>query len=108
MSDELENVDAGSETSGEQAAETSQEDTAAETTEVSEETTADAGGAAEQNEQTSSDSSDQAPVDSDESRTGFVKSSARTGDACTCPDGRPGTVTVFAGNLAVCLPNHQG
>ena len=44
-------------------------------------------------------------LNGNDSRTGFVETPARTGDPCVCPDGRPGTVTVFAGNLAVCLPN---
>jgi hypothetical protein len=77
MSDEQENVGAGSETSGEQAentqvdstndaGETVQTDTAAES----------AGEAAEQ----------------------------KAGDACTCPDGRPGTLHDQDGTL-VCLPN---
>jgi hypothetical protein len=95
MADEQENVDAGSETSGDQA-ETSQEettDTAAETTEQSEETAQDAGGAAEQT------------PDANESRTGFV-TGARQGDECTCPDGRKGTVHSFDSGL-VCIPNHE-
>lgn len=44
-------------------------------------------------------------VDENQSRTDFVEGPVRTGDACVCPDGRDGTVTVFAGNMAVCLPN---
>jgi len=40
-----------------------------------------------------------------EGHSDFAKSGARAGDACVCPDGRPGTVAVFADNLAVCLPN---
>lgn len=79
MSDE-QNVEAGSETSGDQTVETSQEetstDTAAETTENSVETAQDAGGAVEQ----------------------------KAGDACTCPDGRAGTLHDQDGTL-VCLPN---
>jgi hypothetical protein len=79
MSDDT-NIDAGSETSGEQAAETSQETTAAETTkattEKSEETTADAGGAAE----------------------------PKVGDQCVCPDGRRGTVHSYDEGL-ICIPN---
>jgi hypothetical protein len=67
MSDEQEHVDAGSETSGEQAAaQSSQEEKAA----------ADAGGAVE----------------------------PKAGDACTCPDGRPGTLHDQQGTL-VCLAN---
>jgi hypothetical protein len=108
MSDEQTTVDAGSETSGDTAAvATSQEKTAAvETTEPTTEpatgaveSTDDAGGAADETTVESTE------IDPNVSRTDFVGSAARTGDACTCPDGRPGTVTVFAGNLAVCLPN---
>src|SRR4051812_34866368 len=99
MSDEQTNVNAGSETSGEQAAETLQETTAAAptdaSTERSEETSTDAGGAAVQTT---------APA-ADESRTGFV-SNARTGDACICPDGRKGTVHSFDAGF-VCIPNHD-
>ena len=42
-------------------------------------------------------------VDSNESRTGFVKN-ARPGDECICPDGRKGTVHKFDEGL-VCIPN---
>lgn len=107
MSDEQTNVDAGSETSGEQAAETSQEETATETTEA---TTEPATGAVESTEDAGGAADETQPEDTqtEDSRTGFVETPARTGDACTCPDGRSGTVTVFADNLAVCLPNHQG
>lgn len=100
MSDEQENVEAGSETSGETAAAaTSQEateatDTAAAETEQSEDAAAaDAGGAAEQT------------PDANESRTGFV-TGARQGDECICPDGRKGTVHSFDSGL-VCIPNHD-
>jgi hypothetical protein len=78
MYDENENVEAGSETSGDQA-ESSQEqtaDTAAETTEKSEDTAQDAGAAAE----------------------------PKAGDPCTTPDGRPGTLHDQEGTL-VCLVN---
>jgi hypothetical protein len=97
MADEKENVDAGSETSGDQA-ETSQEETtetAAETTEQSAETAQDAGGAAET----------ETAADANESRTGFV-TGARPGDECVCPDGRKGTVHSFDSGL-VCIPNHE-
>jgi hypothetical protein len=100
MSDEQENVEAGSETSGETAAaEVSQEaseatDTAAaEAEQPADAAAADAGGAAEET------------PDANESRTGFV-TGARPGDECTCPDGRKGTVHSFDSGL-VCIPNHE-
>lgn len=40
----------------------------------------------------------------DVSRTAYVPG-GKQGDACTCPDGRKGTITVFADGVAVCLPN---
>jgi hypothetical protein len=105
MSDEQENVDAGSETSGEQAAaETSQEETAAaETTDVSteksEETAADAGSAAEPTPET------EAPApNADASRTDFAAKGLHAGDECICPDGRKGTVHSFDAGL-ICIPN---
>jgi hypothetical protein len=102
MADEQENVDAGSETSGDQA-ETSQEettDTAAETTEKSEDTAQDAGGAAETEE------SAEAAADTDASRTGFAEKGLHAGDQCICPDGRKGTVHSFDAGF-VCIPNHD-
>jgi hypothetical protein len=98
MADEKENVDAGSETSGDQA-ETSHEETtetAADTTEQSEETAQDAGGAAES----------KTDVPEDASRTGFAEKGLRAGDACTCPDGRKGTVHQYDAGL-ICIPNHD-
>jgi hypothetical protein len=99
-----ENIDAGSETSGEEAAaETSEETTAAaETTEApteqSAETPADAGGAAD----TTADDP-QVPVDG--SRTGFVEK-GQAGGECICPDGRKGTIHTFDAGL-VCIPNED-
>lgn len=102
MSDEQENVDAGSETSGEQAADVSSQEQASTETETATADTAseasqdagaqDAGGAAEQT-----------TPDANESRTAFV-SGARAGDECVCPDGRKGTVHSFDAGL-VCIPN---
>ena len=99
-----ENIDAGSETSGEEAAaETSHEETAAaETTEASTEqsaeTPADAGGAAE---------TTVAPSEvTDASRTGFADKGLRAGDACVCPDGRNGTVHQYDAGL-ICMPNQD-
>src|SRR5690242_8729610 len=98
MSDELENVEAGSETSGEEAAETSQEVTAAEATdapaEQSEESAADAGGAAEAEES----GSETSEVAVDGSRTGFVEN-GQSGGECICPDGRKGTIHKFDAGL---------
>lgn len=76
MSDEQENVGAGSETSGETAAvDTAQADTAS--TDTAAETAAqDAGGAAE----------------------------PKIGDSCVCPDGRTGTIHSYDQGL-VCIPN---
>jgi hypothetical protein len=101
MSDEQENVDAGSETPGETTVDTTapeQSDTAAtvtaettapETAQAEEGASADAGGAA----------------DANESRTAFV-TGARPGDECICPDGRKGTVHKFDEGY-VCIPNHE-
>jgi hypothetical protein len=99
MSDE-QNVYAGSETSGEQAAaEPSQETAAAETSdasaEQSEETTADAGGAADETAET---------VDPNASRTDFAAPGLKVGDACKCPDGRKGTVHRYDAGL-ICIPD---
>lgn len=77
MSDEQENVGAGSETSGE-TAETMKVDSTNTTTEtVLTDTGVDAGSAVEQ---------------------------PKAGDACNCPDGRAGTLHDQDGTL-VCLPN---
>jgi hypothetical protein len=117
MSDELENVGAGSEPSGEQpAAEPSQEapvasDPAEVDPALAEETPAaapeaeeqpapepaveNAGGAAEPT------ADEPAPL-ADESRTDFV-SGMKPGDDCQCPDGRPGSVHRFDAGL-VCIP----
>jgi hypothetical protein len=43
--------------------------------------------------------------DANASRTGFV-ARARSGDRCTCPDGRKGTVHKFDSGM-VCIPNHD-
>jgi hypothetical protein len=112
------NVNAGSETSGDQAeAVTSQEETAetgttAETTEQSAATAENAGGAAEastgayvQDEDEKAEGETSVTPDSDKSRTDFV-TNARPGDECTCPDGRKGTVHKFDEGL-VCIPNHE-
>ena len=104
MSDEQKNVGAGSETSGETDETTQVESTDTTTDTAQTDTDVDAGGATDATEEHSETSSEQAP-DPSASRTGFVEGSARTGDACVCPDGRPGTVNVFAGGLAICLPN---
>jgi len=81
MSDEQENVGAGSETSGETASqETGATDTGTTTSNeaVEQESTASAGEAAEQ----------------------------KAGEACTCPDGRPGTLHASdSGDGFICLPN---
>jgi hypothetical protein len=90
MSDEQETVDAGSETSGDEAAEPSQEDTA------------DAGDAPGETEE----SETVVAPDTDQSRTGFVEKGQRAGDECICPDGRKGTVHSFDAGL-ICIPNHD-
>lgn len=46
---------------------------------------------------------DDAP-DPEASRTGFAAPGLKAGDACVCPDGRPGTVQSFTVGL-ICLPN---
>jgi hypothetical protein len=74
--DEQENVDAGSDTSGEQA-ESAQAETT-DTTAPETEKAVDAGGAAD--------------------------AEPKAGDACTCPDGRAGTLHDQDGTL-VCLAN---
>jgi hypothetical protein len=94
MSDEPEIVDAGSEPSSE---ETPVETPAVETPDVPEvETPVDAGGAAEP--------TPEAPAD--ESRTGYAEKGLRAGDACTCPDGRTGTVHQYDAGL-ICMPNQD-
>lgn len=50
------------------------------------------------------ESEDQMAPDADASRTGFAEAGLKAGDACTCPDGRPGTVHRFDVGL-ICLPN---
>lgn len=102
MNDEPTNVDP--------AAETPAPETAPEA--PSEETPAPAEG-----EEPASTTPEDAPADapaSDEhgtdapdpnaSRTGFAEPGLKTGDPCTCPDGRPGTVHRFDAGL-ICLPN---
>ena len=103
MSDEPEHVEAGSETSGE-SADTAQAETADTSETAQAETGAqDAGGAAEQTEESGSETSgEEAPAD--QSRTGFAEKGLRAGDACTCPDGRKGTVHSFDAGL-ICIPN---
>jgi hypothetical protein len=79
MSDEQENVGAGSENSGETASQetgTTDESTTASQETVEQTSTASAGDAAE----------------------------PKAGDTCTCPDGRQGTLHDQEGQL-VCLPN---
>jgi hypothetical protein len=82
MTDETENVEAGSETSGDTAAaEASQETTvAAETTEAS------------------TEKSEETPASAE------VAAEPKAGDTCTCPDGRTGTLHSFDEGL-ICLPN---
>jgi hypothetical protein len=43
-------------------------------------------------------------ADTDASRTGFADKGLRSGDSCTCPDGRKGTVHSFDAGF-VCIPN---
>jgi hypothetical protein len=40
----------------------------------------------------------------DASRTGYADKGLRAGDACTCPDGRTGTVHQYDAGL-ICIPN---
>jgi len=99
MSDET-TVNAGSETSGEQAADTTvqTETTTTDTgTTASQEVAADqsAGGAADETEAT---------PDANASRTGIAEKGLLPGDQCVCPDGRKGTVHRFDSGL-VCIPN---
>jgi hypothetical protein len=103
MSDET-TVDAGSETSGETAvdttatAETTSTDTSAtESAQADTGASADAGGAAD------STTTDNASVPVDASRTGFVEK-GQAGGECICPDGRKGTIHSFDAGL-VCIPN---
>jgi hypothetical protein len=102
MSDEQQNVEAGSETSGEQADTTVQTD-AETSTDTAQADSADAGGAADETAKHGSETSQEVAPSADESRTDFV-SDARPGDECTCPDGRKGTVHSFDAGL-VCIPN---
>ena len=46
----------------------------------------------------------EAGTNPDASRTGFAAPGLKAGDACVCPDGRPGTVQSFTVGL-ICLPN---
>jgi hypothetical protein len=102
MSDET-TVDAGSETSGDQAvdttatAETTATDTSATDTAQATDASADAGGAAD------TTTTDDASVPVDTSRTGFVEK-GQAGGECICPDGRKGTIHSFDAGL-VCIPN---
>jgi len=107
MSDNNDKVDAGSETSGETAAETTATDTSAtdttatdtaatETANADKGASADAGGAADET---------QTDVPVDGSRTGFVQN-GHPGGECICPDGRKGTIHSFDAGL-VCIPNED-
>ena len=87
MSDEQENVGAGSETSGDQGVNTTETTS---TNSTSETTATDTGATASQD----------APAD--QSAGGAAE--PKTGDPCVCPDGRKGTVHVLDEGL-VCLPN---
>jgi hypothetical protein len=105
MSDET-TVDAGSETSDDQAvdttatAETTTTDTSAtETAQADEGASADAGVAAD------TTTTDDASVPVDGSRTGFVDK-GQPGGECICPDGRKGTIHSFDAGL-VCIPNED-
>lgn len=108
MSDEQENVDAGSETSGE-TADTAQADTADTTTaDTAEPTASERTDAAEAGETVAGGAADEAktgdvPVDG--SRTGFVENGQPCGE-CFCPDGRKGTIHRFDAGL-VCIPNED-
>ena len=111
MSDDTQNVDAGSETSGEQAvdttvaaqadtAETTATDTSAtETATAATDASAVAGGAAQETQTA-------AATDAEQSRTGYADTGLRAGDECVCPDGRKGTVYSFDAGL-ICIPNHD-
>jgi hypothetical protein len=101
MSDEQDNVDTGGETSSvETPVETTPEVVETPVVETPEvvETPVDAEVAAE--------TPSEAPVEtpSDDSRTGFAEKGLRAGDACTCPDGRTGTVHQYDAGL-ICMPN---
>jgi hypothetical protein len=74
--DEQENVNAGSETSGE-TADTAQADTA--------------------------DTSDTAQADAGAESAGGA-AEPKVGDTCTCPDGRAGTIHSYDEGL-ICIPN---
>lgn len=45
-------------------------------------------------------------INPEASRTGYAEKGLRAGDACTCPDGRAGTVHQYDAGL-VCIPNHD-
>lgn len=94
MADETENVDTP-------AVETPVETPAVETPEVpaEAETPADTEGAAETPSEVPVE-----PAPEDASRTGFAEKGLRAGDACTCPDGRTGTVHQYDAGL-ICMPN---
>lgn len=98
MSDDTEKVDTGSETPSETPA---TEEVAA-PAETPSETPQDAGGAAEATEP----SETPAPAETDASRTGYADKGLRAGDACTCPDGRKGTVHQYDAGL-ICIPNQD-
>lgn len=113
MSDETENVNAGSETSGDQAADvTSQEAAPTETETATAETTSDASqdaGAQDAGDAaapTDAGSETSGAPDAEQSRTGFADKGLHAGDECICPDGRKGTVHSFDAGL-ICIPNHD-
>src|SRR6266702_1037285 len=102
MSDD-QNIDAGSETSGEQpVAEPSQEAPVASDPTVvepapAEETPADAPAEEQPAPEPAADAGGAADVvpDANESRTGVAEKGLRPGDPCKCPDGRKGAVHSF-------------
>jgi hypothetical protein len=92
-----ENVDAGSQTSGEQAADT----TATEQSDTVADTATDAGAEASKDAAAATDAGGDAVQEK-----GETLANPEIGDACTCPDGRPGTIQAGSEEgTIVCLPN---
>jgi hypothetical protein len=100
MSDE-QNVETGSEATGEQPA----PEVEAAPAEAPSEAPAPEVDAEQTPAEGSDSTAEDANPDANESRTGFV-TNARPGDECTCPDGRTGTVHKFDEGL-VCIPNAE-
>src|SRR3954447_20886776 len=106
MTDDTQDVPAGS--TGEYVPEeTSTEETTTTDATATAETTEDTGAQGDQapaEDSATDTASESEGGDPDASRTDFAKAGLKAGDQCTCPDGRIGTVHRFDAGL-ICLPN---